>query len=50
MSRLSQAIDYLNIKPSKLSQDYIKCNYTSLTITPELKKERRKYLKKFNNQ
>ena len=42
MGRLTQYMDYLNRKPENLDQRFIKFNYTHITITPELKKLRRK--------
>jgi hypothetical protein len=41
MSRLTQIIDYLNREPKELNLDYIKSNYTHLTISDELKKIRK---------
>jgi hypothetical protein len=42
MSRLSQMIDYINQEPKKLSNDYIKTNYTHFTIDETAKKVRKK--------
>jgi hypothetical protein len=41
MSRLSQAIAYLNVNTSDLTNDWIKTNLTDLTITESLKKLRK---------
>lgn len=41
MSRITQAIAYLNTNPNTLTNDWIKTNLTDITITEELKKLRK---------
>jgi len=50
MSRLTQIIDYLNIEPNKLNKDYIKENYTHISIDDDLKSIRRKSLSEKRKQ
>ncbi len=45
MSRLTQALEYMNKTPKELSKDWVKFNMTSQSVTPELKRLRRKTLK-----
>ncbi len=49
MSRLSQAILFLNAKTSDLTNDWVKTNLTDITVTQslrELRKTRMKEIKK----
>ncbi len=49
MSRLSQAIAFLNAKTSDLTNDWVKTNLTDITVTQslrELRKTRMKEIKK----
>ena len=41
MGTLTQVEDYLRRKPLELTQEFIKENYSHITISPELKKLRR---------
>ena len=45
MSRVSQAISYINTGPKKLTNDWIKVNLTDITITESLKQIRKNNLK-----
>ena len=47
MSRLSQAICYLNAKTSDLTNDWIKTNLTHLTVTEGLQEFRKTRMKEF---
>ena len=44
MSRVSQAISYINTSPKKLTNDWIKVNMTDITITESLKQIRKNNL------
>jgi hypothetical protein len=45
MSRLTQAIAFLNINSSDLTNDWIKTNLTDITVTESLRELRKKRLK-----
>ncbi len=45
MSRLSQAIAFLNAKTSDLTNDWVKTNLTDITVTQSLRELRKKRLK-----
>jgi hypothetical protein len=50
MSRITQAYAYLNVKPSDLTNDWIKNNLTDITITESLLELRKQYLKNFRSE
>jgi len=45
MSRLSQAIAYLNVNTSDLTNDWIKTNLTDITVTQSLRELRKTRMK-----
>ncbi len=45
MSRLTQTYAYLNVKPSDLTNDWIKTNLTDITVTESLLELRKQNLK-----
>jgi len=45
MSRLTQAIAFLNINSSDLTNDWIKTNLTDITVTESLRQLRRTRMK-----
>jgi hypothetical protein len=45
MSRLSQAIAFLNINSSDLTNDWIKTNLTDITVTESLRELRKTRMK-----
>lgn len=45
MSRLSQAIAYLNVNTSDLTNDWIKTNITDITVTQSLRELRKTRMK-----
>jgi hypothetical protein len=48
MSRLTQAIAFLNVDSKKLNDNWISQNLTSITLTKELKILRKKTIKNKN--
>jgi hypothetical protein len=46
MSRLSQAIAYLSVNTSDLTNDWIKTNLTDITVTESLRQLRKTRMKK----
>jgi hypothetical protein len=45
MSRLTQAIAYINLPPQELTGDWIKVNLTDIEISDELKRLRKEKIK-----